>query len=49
MLYSHVAFLCFFLWLKCRDYDGAVLVVDVVMGWEVLLVAVTGEKAAIGT
>lgn len=44
VLCSHVAFLCFCLWLTYRVWDGVVLVVNVVMGWEVLLVAVTGER-----
>lgn len=47
VLCSHVAFLCFCLWLKYRDWDGVVLMVNVVMGWEVLLVAVTGKRATI--
>lgn len=44
VLCSHVAFLCFCLWLTYRVWDGVVLVVNVVMGWEVLIVAVTGER-----
>lgn len=48
MLCSHMAFLCFCPWLQCRDCDGVVLVVDVVMGREVLLVAVNGERITIG-
>lgn len=45
VLCSHMAFLCFCLGLKTWDCDGVVLVVDVEIHWEVLLVAVTGERA----
>lgn len=47
VLCSHIAFLCFRLELKNRDCDGVMLVVDTVMHWEILLVALTGERVTV--
>lgn len=44
VLCSHIAFLCVRLELKNRDCDGVMLMVDIVMHWEILLVAVTDER-----
>lgn len=47
VLCSHIAFLCVHLELRNRDCDGVMLMVDIVMHWEIVLVAVTDERATI--
>lgn len=47
VLFSHIAFLGVHLELRNRDYEGVMLMVDIVMHWEIVLVAVTDERATI--